>query len=132
MTKILFALLLAFSQLAYGQQTYREHLIVGAGARTTTGQSGSFESDLVKTNYVDHGGRVFVRVTAVSGTSPTMIATLQGEVDGNLYVIGQSVEITQVGTYSFAVDYIPSRVRGGWIIGGTSPSFNFNMWLVRR
>lgn len=135
MKKLLLALALVFaSSIALGQSTYREHILRSLTASTTTGVGSSFDTLSNSIDYQDPGALVLVRVSAVSGTTPTLTVNLQCEDSafGNLTTVGSSAEITATGFYFFNVTRVCSRLRAAWTIGGTTPSFTFSTVVVRR
>jgi hypothetical protein len=115
---------------------------VASAARTATGNS----SDL--TNYNARGVTAFVNVTAASGTSPTLLVTLQGKdpVSGTYYtLVAQAATLTAAGTAVLTCypgasggPASPSATSGMplprvwrvlWTVTGTTPSFTFSVGL---
>jgi hypothetical protein len=111
-------------------------------ARTASG------SGTTGTNHNFRGASIFVNVTAVSGTTPTMTVRLQESFDGgttwrdvdttNL----QTASITGTGISKLVVypgvttaanaslnSVLPRTFRLAWTIGGTTPSFTFASWV---
>lgn len=109
---------------------YSEDILSASSTQTTTGQTGTLSG---------YGGsstlRVYVNCTAASGTSPTMTINIQDTVDGtNWYTVGSSAAITAVGTSVFEIGaglgnnhVFADRLRVQWVIGGTTPSFTFDV-----
>lgn len=101
--------------------------ILSSAARTTTGQSPStylpkqFQSLTV---YID--------VTAVTGTSPSMTVDYQVSPDDGTtwFTVSSTSAITAVGKARIALaDNIGVQARLNYTITGTSPSFTFSAWL---
>jgi len=131
---LLAVLLAAVSTFSQAQGTYREHIVKTLAAATVTGVGSTFDTGGVAIDYKDPGALVLVRVSAVSGTTPTLLVHIQCEDQpfGNLTTIATSESITLVGFYSFQVPRTCNRIRPAWTIGGGTPSFTFSAVLVRR
>lgn len=106
--------------------------IAASAARTATGQ-GTATAGFGAARRL----RVFVVVTAVSGTSPTLTVALQDSPDGTNWpalattLTGSSPSITATGTYVFDVTGgFGDILRPIWTIGGTTPSFTFTVVVV--
>lgn len=109
---------------------YSEDILAASATQTSTGQTATLGG---------YGGssslRVYVNVTAVSGTSPTMTINIQDTVDGsNWYTVGSSTSLTAVGTSAFEIGaglgnnhVFADRIRVQWVLGGTTPSFTFDV-----
>lgn len=95
--------------------------LAAAGARTATGNGAAFEPG-------DRGvARLFLNVTAASGTTPTLNVTIQTSNDGTTWrSAGTFTQATGV-TSQRATFNIDRFVRATWTIGGTTPSFNFSI-----
>jgi len=71
-----------------------------------------------------------LKVTAVSGTTPTLDVYIEGqfEATGDYKVLASQTGITSTGTWFFTVNPLIFRfVRVRWVVGGTSPSFTFTV-----
>jgi hypothetical protein len=108
-----------------------------SAARTTTGNGATF----LALNY--KGGIFSIDISAATGTTPTLVVRLQGNVDGtNWFDIDATNAITVstgvTGTARFVVypgitaaanasanTVLPMNLRFAWVIGGTTPSFTF-------
>ena len=70
-------------------------------------------------------------MTSVSGTSPTLDVYIEGKYDqtGDYEVLLQRTGVTANGNYFMGqIDNLVFRnIRVRWVIGGTSPSFNFTV-----
>lgn len=93
-------------------------------------------------NFNAAGAKVFVHVTAVSGTTPTMVVKLQESHNGTDWVDipgANTVSITANGVYVLTLYPgvpavanqsiplpLPRTWRCVWTIGGTTPSFTFS------
>jgi len=113
--------------------------VLASATRTTSGAS----SD--QTNFNARGIIVFVKVTAVSGTSPTLDVAVQAKdpTTGYYKDILRIPQFTTTGTltgvlYPGATDAaalfeaennvpLPRKWRIGYTIGGTNPSFTFSV-----
>jgi hypothetical protein len=110
--------------------------ILGNAARTTSGSSQVF------TNEVAEAAVLTIDVSAISGTSPSLVVTLVGidPVSGKAYTILASAAITAVGTSvlrigrgltaaagSVANDILPHQFRIDYTIAGTTPSISFSL-----
>jgi hypothetical protein len=73
---------------------------------------------------------VLIKVTSVSGTSPTLDVYVEGkfEVTGDYKTLASQTGINATGTWTFTVNpLIFKLVRVRWVVGGTSPSFTFSV-----
>jgi len=102
----------------------RNVTVLPSAARTTTGTTdlGASASEF---DSVD----LFIDVTAVAGTGPTLAFTYQASVDGvNFYDIATGASITAVGRQ---VLNVPNRLgsvgRLSFAVGGTTPSLTFSV-----
>lgn len=104
---------------------------------THTAASAGVTGPLIPTNQ-GAGLLIFINVTAISGTSPTLTVTLKGSIDGSAtatYTILASAAITATGLtvlrvypgLTAAANLVANDVVPGWCqissaIGGTTPS----------
>ena len=102
---------------------------VASAARTTTGSAGSNSWYAPITGIV-----IQANVTAVSGTTPTLTLTLQDSVDGgstwNTHTtVLNAVAATgvTVARVNMVATPIAEMYRFAWTIGGTTPSFTFQV-----
>lgn len=110
--------------------------IAASSARTVSGDSGD------QTNFNARGLKLFINVSAVSGTTPSMTITIQGKdvTSGVYYNILSGVAITAAGTQLLEVypgltasanavanDILPRTFKVAWAITGTTPSFTFSI-----
>jgi len=71
---------------------------------------------------------VFLDVTAVSGTTPTLLPTVQvSHDDSEWYVHTVGVEIVAAGNYLIRVANIGKYLRVNMDTGGTTPSFTLSV-----
>jgi hypothetical protein len=103
---------------------------LGSAARTVTGTSSTYGIGAAFTGII-----MQVNVTAVSGTTPTLVVSLQDSVDGGTNFIdvagSATASITATGFYvvrlnAVAVPVTPT-LRVLYTIGGTTPSFTFQV-----
>jgi hypothetical protein len=76
-------------------------------------------------------GNIIVMVTAVSGTSPTLLVNFDVCADNtatNCVLHTASASITATGTYVIKVNQFARYVRLSYTIGGTTPSFTFSAY----
>jgi hypothetical protein len=96
-----------------------------SSTRTSSGNTG----DIDVSNY--RSIRFLLKVTSVSGTSPTLDVYIEGRYDqtGDYEVLLQRTGVNANGNYFMGqVDNLVFRnIRIRWVIGGTSPSFNFTV-----
>jgi hypothetical protein len=110
--------------------------VAASAARTANGSSGVLNAGPSK------GGHFVIDVTAVSGTTPTLVATIQGvdHVSGKAYTLLASASINAIGTTVLKIhpglvaaanlvanDILPPQFQVTWTIGGTTPSFTFTI-----
>jgi hypothetical protein len=77
-------------------------------------------------------GRAFLQVTAASGTSPTLDVNVVGKYPqtDSYHNIGTFPTQSTTGAAMIKLDTpLPSLISVEWTIGGTTPSFSFNVWL---
>jgi hypothetical protein len=109
--------------------SYRNAMVLTAAAASVNG------SDQDSSNAC--GAIVVIDITAITGTSPTAVFTLQGKdvVSGKYYTILASASLTATGTTvlrvhhgltaaanAVAVDVLPDAFRVICTIGGTTPA----------
>jgi hypothetical protein len=102
--------------------------LVPSAARTT---SGSLEpSDGIATEYGRRNAlRVQLDVTAASGTTPSLVVTVQDTLDNtNWNNVGTFATKTGVGREVINIaGPFADRIRIAWTITGTTPSFTFSV-----
>lgn len=99
--------------------------VVPSAARTTSGNSGTLQG-FGDVNTI----RVQLDIDAVSGTTPTLDVTVLDSVDGgeNWNVIDTFPQKTAAGVTVRTVTGITSDIlQVAWVIGGTTPSFTFDV-----
>lgn len=120
----------------------RGQVLLASSARTANGSLG------VNTDSFDVNGlTLFVDVTAVSGTTPSLTLTVQGSVPPTFskqYTVGTSTDLTtgsitgvttkklvinpQIpNSATVAQDLVPPYLYLSWAITGTTPSFTFSV-----
>jgi hypothetical protein len=117
------------TQLKAGYAPYMNTTILNAQAITSNGASSN----------IDIGGYpyvfVFIYVSAVSGTSPSLNVYLNAydEVSGQSVSIASVTNITATGTYYLTATGLGARyVNVSWTVGGTSPSFTTTITLKAK
>ena len=71
---------------------------------------------------------LFLDVTAVSGTDPTLVIKLmtQDTISNKWFEIGRFDSVSSVTTdVTFIINGLGSFLAGAWELGGTDPSFTF-------
>lgn len=107
---------------------YAEDLnAVASAARTTTGNS-----TLLPAYGPAQQLRVFIDVTAVTGTTPSLVISVEDSPDGTKwYPVAANAAITAAGQYAFNItSEFADRIRIKWTITGTTPSFTFAVHLA--
>lgn len=99
--------------------------LLASAARTATGSG----SDVSTLNTRDRAEpvRVYLDVSAAAGTSPTLDVRIRGKINGLYYTIGTFTQKTTAGRDSILIDEAPGTLQADWTIGGTSPSFTFEL-----
>lgn len=95
---------------------------LSSAARTTSGESGELN--------LSYGDEilVFLDVTAVSGTSPTLDVKVQTKgPDGKWYDIASFAQKTGTGNEAKAITNYGEILKVVYTIGGTTPSFTFSV-----
>jgi len=117
------------TQLKAGYANYMNVTILNAQAITSNGSSSN----------IDIGGYpyvfVFIYVSAVSGTSPSLNVYLNAydEVSGQSVSIASVTNITSTGTYYISASGLAARyVNVSWTVSGTSPSFTTTITLKAK
>lgn len=94
----------------------------------TVTASGS--GNLINTRAVDLNALLVVNVTAASGTSPTLDVTVKGVVNGAEITLG-TFNFTAAGVQTAVLNNAPRWIRVDYTVGGTTPSFTFNVDVER-
>lgn len=134
MRNFLLVLLLAFSASADAQLSKYRDVPLGEATITANGAQVGVSSLGDQINFSSAGGRFVVNITAVSGTSPTVVFELQGTANGaNWFTVCSVGAATSVQSRTCEANNLPATVRVSYgSVGGTSPSFTFNAWLIRQ
>jgi len=100
---------------------------LASAARTTSGNSGAIDL-----SYADDV-LVFLNVTAATGTSPTLdVKVYTVDDDGTEYEIAAFTQKTAVGKEAKAISVFGSKLKIGYTIGGTTPSFTFAVTYIAK
>ena len=101
---------------------YPQTNVVPSTARTASGNSGNLSAP------PNCNARFLFSVSAVSGTSPTLqiliFSILKSTAES--YIIA-TASLTAVVSGSLVVENLPTTYRINWTIGGTTPSFTFEV-----
>ncbi len=108
---------------------YTEEEVVAPATRTANGETGVLDGYGQAASL-----RVYVNVTAVSGTGPNLVVHVDDTPNGTDFVsVGNSGNITAGGTYAFNITTpFTDRIKVRWVLTGTSPSFTFSVRLVAQ
>jgi len=78
---------------------------------------------------------VFLEVTGVSGTSPTLDVTIdtQNPITGEWHTLHTFSQMTSTGKQMARIsDCIGAKIAPTWTIGGTDPSFTFSITVILK
>jgi len=107
------------------QYVYKEPMTLYSGAVTASGNTADI--DVSRFSSI----RVALKVTAVSGSSPTLDLYIEGkyEATGDYVALLSKTGVTATGFYELGqLDNLTFRyVRVRWVVSGTSPSFTFTV-----
>lgn len=96
--------------------------VIVRDARTATGNS----ADQIVIGHAH--ARFLLSVTAVAGTAATLDIFIEGKTkSGNYVTIGKFTQTTAEGNQSIEVSRLPPAHRIRWTLGGTNPSFTFEV-----
>lgn len=105
-------------------------------ARTASGDHGNAPSATTIDNTTSsaNGGIGVLQVSAVSGTTPTLVAKIQHSANGTTWadLITFSSQNAINGEYLTVSGTVNRYLRAQWTITGTTPSFNFNLAFKRN
>lgn len=100
-------------------------VLVASGSRSSSGAGGSVDVSAFSM------GDVFVDVTDVSGTNPSLVVCVEGflQAVGKWVVLVCSDRITGSGTYRVGTIWVLAfkSIRASWTISGTNPSITFSV-----
>jgi hypothetical protein len=106
-------------------------------ARTTTGNGGDTPpgtGNVDNTTSTAFGGVGVLQVSAASGTTPTLDVKIQHSSNGTVWA--DLITFTQQnavnGEYATVAGTVNRYLRALWTLGGTTPSFNFNVAFKRN
>ena len=104
------------------QAVNKTNVVMFNGTVTASGNTSDIDLSVFSAMEIE------LKVTAVSGTSPTLDVYIEGQFEptGDYKVLASQTGITSTGTWFFTVNPLIFRfVRVRWVVGGTSPSFTF-------
>lgn len=115
---------------SYTKSGFRD-TVVASAARTASGNSGALPGDYGLAKSI----RVQVNATAVSGTTPSMVITVEDSVDDGatwnvIDTFGAITATTRI-VRSTTATFGP-KLRVSWAITGTTPSFTFAVDLYAK
>lgn len=97
-----------------------------SAARTANGSGTTISADPAR-----HMSAL-INITAVSGTSPTLVVSVEGSTDGSTwFTLGATGSLVAAGKQVLNVGplALPPQLRVSWVIGGTTPSWTFRVDL---
>lgn len=104
---------------------YQTLTVVPSAARTTNGSAALAVDDIGDTV------SLLVSVTAASGTTPTLDISVEWSPDGTIWAVADTPDaFTQITTTKAVVKSFSDKAkffRVVWAIGGTTPSFTFQV-----
>ena len=99
--------------------------------RTASGDSGVIDTSRGYDD-VEHSARLYLDVAAPTGTSPTLTVFVYGVINNKNYLVTQFTQVTTTASrQTLRVDNLPKDVVISYAIGGTSPSYTFEVWITR-
>jgi hypothetical protein len=107
------------------QSNYKSYFTIYSGTVTASGNSSDIDTNIYS------GLEIMLKVTAVSGTSPTLDFYIEGkfEATGDYKPLVYQTGITGTGIWYFTITQLMFRyIRARWVVGGTSPSFTFGAY----
>lgn len=103
--------------------------MLSSATRTSSGVSSGFnKNDLYE-------GLVLAKVTAASGTNPTLAIKVETSPDNATWFDlpgGAFAQITGAGQYALKIDNFGKYIRLAYTLGGTNPSFTFSVHFVGK
>lgn len=103
------------------------HTLLPSAARTTSGESG-----VIDLGFADEA-IVFLDVTAVSGTAPTLDVKIQvADPNGAYYDLASFTQVTAVGRQARQISNFGQKAKIVYTIGGTTPSFTFSVTAISK
>lgn len=96
--------------------------LAASAARTSSGEGASVDLGVDTTLLLD------LTVTATSGTTPSLLVTLETSAEGSVWrTLGQFASKTATGRERLRFPGADRYVRARWTLGGTTPSFTFSV-----
>jgi len=107
------------------QAVYKDKAVLYSGTVTANGSTGDIDVSNFSVLEIE------LKVTSVSGTSPTLSVYIEGKFEdtGDYKPLVYQEFITSTGTWFFTITKLAFRyIRVRWVVGGTSPSFTFGVY----
>ena len=99
--------------------------------RTAGGDSGVIDTSAGHAD-VEHSARFFLDVAAPTGTAPVLNVFVYGVINGKNYLLFQFTQVTtSASRQTQRIDNVPKDVLIAWTITGTTPSYTFEVSIVR-
>ena len=108
---------------------YSEIELLPSAARTTTGSGSTVKT--LRDFAPSSSARAYLSVSAASGTSPTLDVDIIGVVNGVEYVVASFQQKTAAAKETIHILDTPRDLKAGYAIGGTTPSFTFEVHITR-
>ena len=104
---------------------YTQANVVPSDKRTVSGHTADFHMNAASQ------ARFLLAVTQAAGTSPSLDVRIEAKTQaGNYLPLADFTQITAVGGQSLYLWVPAPNYRISWTIGGTSPSFTFELDVV--
>ena len=107
------------------QSNYKSFFTIYSGTVTASGNTADIDVNIYS------GLEIMLKVTGVSGTSPTLDLYIEGkfEATGDYKPLVYQTGIAGTGIWYFTITQLMFRyIRARWVVGGTSPSFSFGVY----
>lgn len=107
------------------QSNYKSYFTIYSGTVTANGNTSDIDAGIYS------GLEIMLKVTAVSGTSPSLDLYIEGkfEATGDYKPLVYQTGITGTGIWYFTITQLIFKyIRARWVIGGTSPSFTIGVY----
>lgn len=128
-------LALALAAPADARGTFREVELAASASRTETGVGSLVDTfadrGLQSAESPATGCRVYLSVSAASGTTPTLDVTVEATVSGVDFVIATFTQATTTTKETKTALECPEDMKARWVIGGTTPDFTFEVNVTR-
>lgn len=99
----------------------------------TKTENGDTKSESIKIGYVK-GGRFFIKVSAASGTDPTLDVDIinYDEITEDWYVLGSFDQFVSTGKQELYIPDVGNEIAIQYAIADTTPSFTFKVGAILK